>query len=557
MVEASPDDAARTVNPPIKALVVLLAFVVFVGLYLERALHLSTAQWWQACLLITSSLWFLLAGGLQSLHKDKKEQPPSTLLCFAVITEALKWFLLLFLPPTGKPLDNVASGWLSIVAVLAGVVVAFATFTLSALVSLSLDHHMVGLFKNNSFIRKVLGHLQRVVEWLQAHRVAAVSCALASFVLVSHFFALAVAFDDHAKSGPALYPAAPEYKSDAAGKVNANEESSWTILGDTVLTLHPTATKRSHDYHGSSTVKFFFIPGKADIQPALQAWPDFKRVCDQAPNRVLNDDDVATYVEGLLPSVSTHEGDVRKKRAALACNLKALCTSRQWFTQIAADGGEQAVLIFGHANADQIDAPHGSGKGPDYRSNTELASVRSHQVFVALNRMADEVEGETTKDVCARTLWEMAAGSSEGALIDPQSHFGRVYEPDLDPLVSVEVKRELATVQDEPLVDLRWALTRDPAHVHKLDLLDYLYFMTYTISTTGYGDLMPIKPTTKFVTAVANLVEVVYVAMIFGLIVMRRQPDHARKRERGGRGNNQSNDDGANDATHDAEPDSP
>jgi len=322
------------------------------------------------------------------------------------------------------------------------------------------------------FIGKVLGRLQRVVEWFQAHRVAAVSCALASFLLVSHFFALAVAFDDHAKSGPALYPAAPEYKSDAAGKVNANEESSWTILGDTVLTLHPTATKRSHHYNEPSTVKFSFIPGNADIQTALQYWPGFKGMCDGAPNRDLKDDDVVTHVEGLLP-FSTHESDkekqeIREKRAVLGCNLKALCTCRQWFVEIAAGRGEQAVLIFGHANADQIDAPHGSGKRPDYRSNTELASVRSHQVFVALNRMADEVEDETKKDVCARTRWEMGAGSSEGALIAPLSKFGKVYERDLKPQVNVEVKRELGAVQDEPLVDLRWALKRDPAHVHKI-----------------------------------------------------------------------------------------
>jgi hypothetical protein len=49
--------------------------------------------------------------------------------------------------------------------------------------------------------------------------------------------------------------------------------------------------------------------------------------------------------------------------------------------------------------------------------------------------------------------------------------------------------------------------------------MDYIYFMIYTTTTTGYGDLRPASPFTKFVVSLANLIEVFFVVIFFNLVI--------------------------------------
>jgi hypothetical protein len=50
-------------------------------------------------------------------------------------------------------------------------------------------------------------------------------------------------------------------------------------------------------------------------------------------------------------------------------------------------------------------------------------------------------------------------------------------------------------------------------------LMDYIYFMIYTTTTTGYGDLRPASPFTKFVVSLANLIEVFFIVIFFNLVI--------------------------------------
>jgi hypothetical protein len=43
--------------------------------------------------------------------------------------------------------------------------------------------------------------------------------------------------------------------------------------------------------------------------------------------------------------------------------------------------------------------------------------------------------------------------------------------------------------------------------------------MIYTITTTGYGDLVPCTPTAKFATAVANLFEVFFLVVAINVLI--------------------------------------
>lgn len=60
------------------------------------------------------------------------------------------------------------------------------------------------------------------------------------------------------------------------------------------------------------------------------------------------------------------------------------------------------------------------------------------------------------------------------------------------------------------------------------DLLDYLYFMVYTITTTGYGDLKPVNGFAKFITTLANLYEVFFVVVFFNVMISASREDKRR-----------------------------
>lgn len=71
-------------------------------------------------------------------------------------------------------------------------------------------------------------------------------------------------------------------------------------------------------------------------------------------------------------------------------------------------------------------------------------------------------------------------------------------------------------------VEIRFELTT----AHHLSLLDHLYFMVYTITTTGYGDLAPRTPLAKFLTTLANLFEIYFLVIalnvVIGIVIARK-----------------------------------
>jgi hypothetical protein len=53
-------------------------------------------------------------------------------------------------------------------------------------------------------------------------------------------------------------------------------------------------------------------------------------------------------------------------------------------------------------------------------------------------------------------------------------------------------------------------------------LMDYMYFSLYTITTTGYGDIVPTTAYAKFVTSLANICEVLFLVVFFNALISIR-----------------------------------
>ncbi|MCX6170616.1 MAG: ion channel [Ignavibacteriales bacterium] len=56
---------------------------------------------------------------------------------------------------------------------------------------------------------------------------------------------------------------------------------------------------------------------------------------------------------------------------------------------------------------------------------------------------------------------------------------------------------------------------------NNMELLDYMYFMIYTITTTGYGDIKPKDGFIKFIVSLANIIEVFITVIFFGALIAR------------------------------------
>ena len=52
----------------------------------------------------------------------------------------------------------------------------------------------------------------------------------------------------------------------------------------------------------------------------------------------------------------------------------------------------------------------------------------------------------------------------------------------------------------------------------KLLLMDYIYFTIYTITTTGYGDIIPVTSQAKFISSIANLYELFFIVVFFNIL---------------------------------------
>ena len=56
--------------------------------------------------------------------------------------------------------------------------------------------------------------------------------------------------------------------------------------------------------------------------------------------------------------------------------------------------------------------------------------------------------------------------------------------------------------------------------------MDYMYFAIYTITTTGYGDIIPTTDGAKFLCSLANVLEVFFlVVFVNALVALRKHPD--------------------------------
>ncbi len=161
------------------------------------------------------------------------------------------------------------------------------------------------------------------------------------------------------------------------------------------------------------------------------------------------------------------------------------------------------ILLCGHANERELSA----AAKKRYQDNRGLAEDRANWVETLIRRELPRKPGNITKPLGS-------TGDQYISQIDPQK-LPKGFDPKL--LVEVAVRPQhdcLDSKLQKSLEDKQ----------RNLELLDYLYFIVYTITTTGYGDMIPISPEAKFITVMANLLEVFFLVIFSNIILASIRP---------------------------------
>ncbi|MDD5703594.1 MAG: potassium channel family protein, partial [Dehalococcoidales bacterium] len=207
-----------------------------------------------------------------------------------------------------------------------------------------------------------------------------------------------------------------------------------------------------------------------------------------------------------------------------------------------------------------------------YASNYELSKARAEQVKCAIAGILSGKYKLSTNNlldkdihICERIAWEIIPLSSEIAGIE-QEKFKSVKKPKnlknqsnpdqrvvaVSIIETNEYLPECLTKNEieeslKPLDDKLSAIAKkcdvinkdtpsdtktknetddkDKKKREKGRLLDYFYFMIYTITTTGYGDIIPMSAMAKFMTCIANIYEVLFMIIFVNVLMIL----HSRK----------------------------
>jgi outer membrane protein OmpA-like peptidoglycan-associated protein len=252
------------------------------------------------------------------------------------------------------------------------------------------------------------------------------------------------------------------------------------------------------------------------------------------------------------------------------CSLKSIVDELK---PVIEKGDKVRVVLIGHASNEQ---PKEKDSAPKrYLSNFELSEARAQSVKYEILQLlpntgkrrnidwiifpsADEPVGQVNHGaLTTRTFNETELrnrfGTQKAIPEITTSDIERAFSPEeIDGKLSAEEKRVvIATLEPIPedsvilrpgqLQDITQSqidtlktvadIWRDQqehirqSQARSMRLMDYMYFSIYTITTTGYGDIIPTTAYAKFVISLANFCEVLFLVVFFNALTSLKRRD--------------------------------
>jgi Ion channel len=218
-------------------------------------------------------------------------------------------------------------------------------------------------------------------------------------------------------------------------------------------------------------------------------------------------------------------------RAFNYCSLERI---KKRIEQETGEGRRTRIILLGRSDSQPI----GGGKWGQpndnlqhYKSNYELSEARVQNVRYEI------VEGLKKQD--EHSLWHnlewLTLPSSDEESKDDKEW--RKRNDDLESILNAkklspekmnEIKERNKRVVIASILPIPGDITSkqmielNRPQFRRLNLMDYMYFSIYTITTTGYGDIVPTTAYSKFVISIANICEVLFLVVFFNALVSIR-----------------------------------
>lgn len=239
-----------------------------------------------------------------------------------------------------------------------------------------------------------------------------------------------------------------------------------------------------------------------------------------------------------LPNILKQKADeileTVKRRSQNFDNLKSVVTKIENATQ---NDGRIRIVLTGRADDT-------STKGTPYSSNYELSQARAQNVEMkileTLTKGNGTPENASPPAKWRNIEWVIIPLSNEPAVLPAEVLFS-LKNPRVPTSVSSgqnSADNRVVDIRIEPVSEEITALQMQHMRTEKgilpykqLDLMDYVYFANYTITTTGYGDIMPTTPYSKFLCSLANICEVFFLVVFFNTLLSLRSSGQSTLRQ--------------------------
>lgn len=186
-------------------------------------------------------------------------------------------------------------------------------------------------------------------------------------------------------------------------------------------------------------------------------------------------------------------GDNERKRGLRTDNYKMMQGVVERITQSGRVNQHLRISLIGHADENAT-------LGSAYQSNYELGEARADNVRIAIME-----ELSKKRDIAWQNLqWENSSASNE---------------PDVAALKDEIDMNENRPVGRIVIAALDTFNEQSVPEFKEMSLIDYIYFANYTITTTGYGDIVPNTAYAKFLCSVANIFEVFFLVVLFNAVL--------------------------------------
>ncbi len=281
------------------------------------------------------------------------------------------------------------------------------------------------------------------------------------------------------------------------------------------------------DYH------FFFKSGEAQLFPPEQKLPKTDEEKVKAEEVKVKEDNAyaslcalpatETGVPSIEPPQRTkwlmewHSRFSHFERFNARFNRCSLQRIRRRIEAVTANGAQVRVILIGQGDN------HPVAENGHYRSNYELSEARVHNVRYEIT---GTLKTEQDSGAWHNLEWLTLPASDESRqdevlekIFSNLDAFDKKH-PELTDLNMRVVKALIIPVAGD-LTSLQMTQFSRP-QFKGLRLMDYMYFSIYTITTTGYGDIIPTTAYAKFVISVANICEVLFLVVFFNALVSIR-----------------------------------